>query len=31
MNNFPVNAFGVLDAEQQFKLVALAVSNKEVE
>jgi MULE transposase domain/SWIM zinc finger len=31
MNNYPVTALGVLDAGQQFNLVALAVSNKEDE
>jgi MULE transposase domain len=29
MNNYPITALGILDAGQQFKLVALAVSNKE--
>jgi hypothetical protein len=31
MNNYPVTVLGVLDAGQQFNLVALAVSNKEDE
>jgi hypothetical protein len=31
MNNYPVTAVGVLDAGQQFNLIALAVSNKEDE
>jgi hypothetical protein len=31
MNNYPVTAIGVLDAGQQFNLIALAVSNKEDE
>jgi hypothetical protein len=29
MNNYPVTAFGVLDAGQQFNFIALALSNKE--
>jgi hypothetical protein len=29
MNNYPVTALGVLDAGQQFNLIALALSNKE--
>jgi hypothetical protein len=31
MNNYPVTALGVLDAGQQFNLIALALSNKEDE
>jgi MULE transposase domain len=31
MNNYPITALGILDAGQQFNLVALAVSNKEDE
>jgi MULE transposase domain/SWIM zinc finger len=31
MNNYPITAVGVLDAGQQFNLIALAVSNKEDE
>jgi MULE transposase domain len=29
VNNYPVTALGVLDAGQQFNLIALALSNKE--
>jgi hypothetical protein len=29
MNNHPLTALGVLDAEQQFNLIVLALSNKE--
>jgi hypothetical protein len=31
MNNYPITVLSVLDAGQQFNLVALAVSNKEDE
>jgi hypothetical protein len=31
INNYPITALGVLDAEQQFNLIALALSNKEDE
>jgi hypothetical protein len=31
MNNFPITAFGILDAGLQFNLIDLAVSNKEDE
>jgi MULE transposase domain len=31
MNNYPITALGILDAGQQFNLIALAVSNKEDE
>ena len=31
MKNYPVTALGVLDAGQQFNLIALALSNKEDE
>jgi MULE transposase domain len=31
MNNYPITALGILDAGQQFNLLALAVSNKEDE
>ena len=31
MNNYPVTALGILDAGQQFNLIAVALSNKEDE